>query len=136
MAGFPTVSGQMRGECNVTVLSKWMVMAALLVGSTAAVAQQADFNNWPAGTSPQEVGKKLAEHFVTSPHQYTATIHYSEAAAWYGALNFATLTHDDALRAELIKRFDPLLPGGAEFARIPKRPHRDRYRDQRPELHC
>ena len=52
-------------------------------------------------------------------------IYYSEAAAWYGALNYATLTHDDALRAELIKRFDPLLPGGAEVARIPKRHHVD-----------
>ena len=36
--------------------------------------------------SPQEIGKKVAEHFVLSPHQYTATIHYSEVATWYGAL--------------------------------------------------
>jgi rhamnogalacturonyl hydrolase YesR len=88
-------------------------------------AQDANFSSWPAGTSPQEVGKKVAEHFVTSPHQYTATIHYSEVCAWYGALTFATLTHDDALRAELIKKFEPLLPGGAEAARIPTRHHVD-----------
>ena len=106
-------------------LSKWIVMASLVAGSTMAWAQDANFSNWPAGTSPQEVGKKVAEHFVTSAHQYSATIHYSEAAAWYGSLTFATLTHDDALRAELIKRFDPLLPGGAEVARIPKRHHVD-----------
>jgi rhamnogalacturonyl hydrolase YesR len=106
-------------------LSKWVVLAAFVAGSTAALAQNTDFTNWPAGTSPQEVGKKLAEHFVTSAHQYSPTIHYSEAAAWYGSLTFATLTHDDALRAELIKRFDPLLPGGAEVARIPKRHHVD-----------
>ena len=54
------------------------------------------------GVSPQEVGKRVAEHFVISPHQYTATIHYSEVATWYGALTFASLTHDDALRDELI----------------------------------
>jgi hypothetical protein len=40
------------------------------------------FSNWPEGISHQEVGKRVAEHFVTSPHQYTATIHYSEAATW------------------------------------------------------
>jgi hypothetical protein len=70
------------------------------------------FTNWPAGLSPQEVGKRVAEHFVTSPHQYGATIHYSEVGTWYGGLTFASLTHDDALRTELIHRFEPLMPGG------------------------
>ncbi len=65
------------------------------------------FTSWPAGLSPQEVGKRVAEHFVTSPHQYGATIHYSEVATWYGGLTFASLTHDDALRTELIHRFEP-----------------------------
>ena len=83
------------------------------------------FTNWPAGLSPQEVGKRVAEHFVTSPHQYGATIHYSEVATWYGGLTFASLTHDDALRTGLIHRFEPLMPGGAEAARIPVRHHVD-----------
>jgi unsaturated rhamnogalacturonyl hydrolase len=83
------------------------------------------FTNWPAGVSPQEVGKRVAEHFVVSPHQYTPTIHYSEVATWYGALTFATLTHDDALRGELIHKFEPLMPGGGEAARIPVRHHVD-----------
>ena len=100
--------------------------ALLLAASLPALAQAGDyFSNWPAGTSPQEVGKHVAEHFVTSPHQYTATIHYSEAATWYGALTFAQLTHDDALRAELIHRFEPLMPGGAEANRRPLRHHVD-----------
>ena len=76
----------------------------LLAGLGVAGAQDNDFNNWPAGDSPQEVGKALAEHFVASPHQYTKTIHYSEVCAWYGALQFAELTHDDALRQELGER--------------------------------
>ena len=96
------------------------------VSAGSAAAGQADyFSNWPPGMSPQEVGKRVAEHFVTSPHQYTATIHYSEAATWYGALTFARLTHDDALRTELIHKFEPLMPGGAEASRIPTRHHVD-----------
>jgi unsaturated rhamnogalacturonyl hydrolase len=83
------------------------------------------FDNWPSGVSPQEVGKRVAEHFVVSPHQYTATIHYSEVATWYGALTFASLTHDDGLRGELIHKFEPLMPGGGEAARIPVRHHVD-----------
>jgi len=106
-----------------------MKIAALsLVFSLAAMvapAQQDYFSNWPEGLSPQEVGKRLAEHFVTSPHQYTATIHYSEVCAWYGALTYAQLTHDDALRAALIKKYEPLMPGGTEANRIPQRHHVD-----------
>jgi unsaturated rhamnogalacturonyl hydrolase len=84
------------------------------------------FTNWPAGVSPQEVGKAVAEHFVTSPHQYGPTIHYSEVATYYGAFTFAALTHDDTLRTELIHKFEPLMPGGAEAAeRTPKRHHVD-----------
>jgi len=107
-------------------MNKPLLSACLLLGCLgAATAQQNYFTNWPAGDSPQEVGKALSEHFVASPHQYTKTIHYSEVCAWYGALQFAELTHDDALRQELIKRFDPLMPGGAEADRIPKRHHVD-----------
>ena len=83
-----------------------MLAGCLLVGCAGgAVAQESYFAKWPEGTSPQEIGKQLAEHFVTSPHQYTATIHYSEICAWYGALKFAeSLTHNDtALQQELIQ---------------------------------
>ena len=100
---------------------------AITLHASPAVAQQVSgyFSDWPAGTSPQEVGKAVAEHFVTSPHQYTATIHYSEICAWYGALTFADLTHDSKLQKELIAKFEPLMPGGAEAARTPTRHHVD-----------
>ncbi|HXP09216.1 MAG TPA: glycoside hydrolase family 88 protein, partial [Acidobacteriaceae bacterium] len=98
----------------------------ILALTLSANAQDSSyFTNWPTGVSPQEVGKRVAEHFVVSPHQYTATIHYSEVATWYGALTFASLTHDDALRGELIHKFEPLMPGGGEAARIPVRHHVD-----------
>jgi unsaturated rhamnogalacturonyl hydrolase len=111
---------------------RWLnvIRATLLLGAffacAASVAGQQDyFSNWAPGTSPQEVGKRLAEHFVPSAHQYTPTIHYAEVATWYGSLTFAQLTHDDGLRAELIHKFEPLMPGGAEAARIPVRRHVD-----------
>lgn len=97
----------------------------LLATFGTAHAQEQYFTNWPAGVSPTEVGKAVAEHFVTSPHQYSKTIHYSEVCAWYGALRFAELTHDKALQQQLIKRFEPLMPGGAESYRIPRRHHVD-----------
>jgi unsaturated rhamnogalacturonyl hydrolase len=73
------------------------------------------FTNWREGTSPAEVGKLVAEHFVTSPHANPEHIVYQEVCTWYGALTFAQLSGDKALAAELIKRFDPLMspPGSA-----------------------
>jgi unsaturated rhamnogalacturonyl hydrolase len=103
----------------------WVLVGGLGVAGGVAGAQGRDFSDWPAGTSPEEVGKLLAEHFVVSPHQYSKTIHYSEVCTWYGALTFAQLTHDDALRQELIKKFEPLMPGGGEADRTPLRHHVD-----------
>jgi unsaturated rhamnogalacturonyl hydrolase len=102
-----------------------VVAVGVALASAGMSAQTGYFSHWPEGTSPEEVGKKVADHFVTSPHQYTPTLHYSEAATWYGALTFAQLTHDDALRGELIKKFEPMMPGGSDQARVPVRHHVD-----------
>ena len=103
------------------------VFALLLAATTGTgFAQQDYFSNWPAGRSPQEVGKALAEHFVTSPHQHSpGTIFYGEVATWYGALTFAELTRETDLRDRLIKKFDPLLLDGAETALVPFLDHVD-----------
>jgi len=102
-------------------LKSFVLGISLFVAALPLMAQQEYFNNWPAGDSPQEVGKRVAEHFVASPHQGDGTIQYSEAGTWYGGLTFAHLTHDQ----ELVNRFQTLLPGGSEAGRIPRRDHVD-----------
>jgi unsaturated rhamnogalacturonyl hydrolase len=109
----------------------WKIAAALFMLSASAVAAAAQpatqpdhFSNWPAGRSPQEIGKRLSEHFVAGPHLHKV-VSYSEVGTWYGALTFAQLTADNDLRDRLIKRFDPLLPGGAETNLIGQRRHVD-----------
>jgi rhamnogalacturonyl hydrolase YesR len=107
---------------NFALLSGTLVLAATL----PALAQESDyFSNWPKGSSPQEIGKKVADHFVDSQHQYTFTIHYAEVATWYGALNFAQLTKDEPMQKQLIARFDPLMPNGTDAAKRPQRRHVD-----------
>jgi len=88
-----------------------------------AHAQVSAFKNWPTGKAPQEVGKRLAGHFATSPHLPYPTIGYPEVCAWYGALEFAHITQDQALTAELIQRFEPLF--GPEKQMLPPRQHVD-----------
>jgi rhamnogalacturonyl hydrolase YesR len=89
-----------------------------------AIGQQRYFSNWPTGYSPAEVGKRVAEHFVTSPHQDPQKITYPEVCTWYGALTFAQLADDKDLTAKLTQRFEPLLsPPGSELI------HRQRHVD-------
>ncbi len=88
------------------------------------------FASWPAGTSPTEVGKRLAENFVVRPHgnlgrpKVPKYIIYPEVCAWYGALTFAELAGEKELTQRLIARFEPLL-SPAEAHLIPAPIHVD-----------
>lgn len=96
-----------------------LVLAVPLIVAGGAWAQSAVqakyFSNWPAGVSPQEIGKRVAERFVGSPHANAKYVAYEEVCTWYGALMFAQLSSDKALTAELMTRFEPLMsaPGSA-----------------------
>ena len=91
-----------------------LLVAACTMLPASQLQAQKEFKKWPAGSSPQEVGKKVAERLVTSPHQNfgqplpPSQITYPEVATWYGALTFAKITGDKELDAKLIQRFDPL----------------------------
>ncbi len=82
-----------------------------------------EFDEWPEGTSPEEVGKRVAENFVPDSLG-TTEIHYAQAATWYGALTFAELTDDQDLQDRLIARFDPFFTEEGA-ALIPSRAHVD-----------
>ena len=96
---------------------------ALAIPGRAAVAY--DFGPWPPGTSPQEIGRRVAERFVASPHQNYGrptpprTITYPEVCTWYGALVFADLSRNDALRAQLAARFEPLFTDKKNMVPVP-----------------
>jgi unsaturated rhamnogalacturonyl hydrolase len=87
------------------------------------------FDNWPKGSSPQEIGKRVADHFVATPHTNfnrptpPRTITYPETCTWYGSLAFAKLSGDKKLVQQLAQRFEPLF--GARDTLIPKPDHVD-----------
>jgi len=99
------------------------VVVSFVKSALPNVAARDYFTNWPTGASPAEVGKRVAAHFVASPHQNPQRIIYPEVCAWYGALTFARVSKDPELLASVIRRFDPLL--GADSALIQRSPHVD-----------
>jgi unsaturated rhamnogalacturonyl hydrolase len=69
------------------------------------------FSTWPDGCSPREIGKRVADRFIATPHSAiskSTTITYPETCTWYGALQFAEVTNDKKLFQQLVDRFEPL----------------------------
>jgi unsaturated rhamnogalacturonyl hydrolase len=96
-----------------------LTLAALMLLSLTPAARAADpFRDWPAGASPREVGKRVAENFLARKLEWEQGkrkyVIYPEVCAWYGSLTVARLTKDRDLTARLKAKFDPYLtPEGA-----------------------
>ena len=103
-------------------------MLLLMLGGESVMAQSSYFGNWPTGTSPKEIGKRVAENFAARKFEFEQMVKtdgvekpkrqfviYPEICAWYGSLTVAQLTHDRDLQTRLIKKFDRFLtPEGAK----------------------
>ena len=88
--------------------------------AVARAAAPAEFSEWPAGSSPAEIGKRVAENFSARPLQCiagerTKVVIYPEVCAWYGSLEVAKLPGDAGLQQRLVAKYDVLLtPEGAK----------------------
>lgn len=72
-------------------------------------AQNNLLNDFPEVYTPEEVGKRLACHFVDDRHDLYAGryIHYAEVCTWNGALDYALKTKDKKLIQHLQDKFEP-----------------------------
>jgi unsaturated rhamnogalacturonyl hydrolase len=99
-------------------------LGAILALATAVPLSAAQQEEWPAGKSPAEIGKRVAERFAGMPHLRDNTIIYPETCAWYGSLTFAQVSGDKDLSKRLAARFDKLLTP-EESKLIPQMRHVD-----------
>jgi unsaturated rhamnogalacturonyl hydrolase len=103
-----------------------LVSASRIALTTTCAAEDKTFNKWPRGSSPAEIGKRVAERFVATPHpnfgkaESPSFITYPESVAWYGALTFAEASGDKDLTARLIQRFDPLFARESSLVPAPE----------------
>jgi rhamnogalacturonyl hydrolase YesR len=90
-----------------TVIHSLLAAIAVVGLAGAAMAQPKDFTDWPAGTSPEEVGRKIVANMLPRWIPTKPSVHYAEDSTWYSALEFAKLTGDQAMTDALVKRYDP-----------------------------
>ena len=86
---------------------------SLYIMPANALGQSDHFDNWPAGSSPRELGKRLAENWVKRDFEFQSGkrqfLIYPEVCTWYGALTTAKLLKDKDLQSRLSTKFDRFL---------------------------
>jgi unsaturated rhamnogalacturonyl hydrolase len=106
-----------------------LLSLALLAAGTLRAETVPAFTHWPAGSSPAEIGKRVAENFAARQFQWQADprrryVIYPEICAWYGSLDVARLLGDADLQKRLQAKYDILLtPEG--IARVSPDAHVD-----------
>ncbi len=86
------------------------------------------FKDLPKKASPKEIGKKIAERFMATPHTNFGNkngkkpdhITYPDVCTWYGAFQYAKLTKDADLSKRLLEKTSLLLGSESNLVPIPK----------------
>lgn len=115
-------------------MKKSFAFFALLffVPGTWARTKEYDLKHWPEGKSPMEIGTRIAEKFLKTPHSRYGNTHpdtppsqitYPDVCTWLGGLWFAEVTGNKELFNRFEERFTPLF--GRESNLQPKPNHID-----------
>lgn len=96
-----------------------VVQTLLLLAAASNVQAQKsyDLKKFPKGCQPEEIGIRLTERYLQTPHSHWGDINskykvtlvtYPDVCAWLGALWFTAGTGNDSLYTRLVERFRPL----------------------------
>jgi len=112
--------------------TRLLLFTIIIIAVSCSSSKKATTNfapDFPPGSSPHEIGKRIALRYLALPYQNfnrpapPNVITYPETCTWYGALNFAKLTNDEVVKRQLIERFQPLF--GSRDTLLPKPDHVD-----------
>jgi hypothetical protein len=107
-----------------------LFIAALLLMITAGCGRtdNHDLTKWPEGSSPSEIGLRLAERYLSSPHsiygdiastELPTQITYPDVCTWLGSLWFTEATGNTDLFSRLETRFTPLFEAERHLLPLP-----------------
>lgn len=93
-----------------------------IVAGSLCHAQKTALQDFPEGFTPEEVGHRLAYHFVDAKHGFwggnTKYISYHEVCAWNGAIMFGRAAGDQKIVDLMRDRFEPFFGPEKEFLPI------------------
>ena len=93
--------------------TKVLYIIIFTIFASTSVAQNRILKKFPKGYTPEEVGIKVANRFLSGKHMLHGGkwIHYAEVCTWYGAVRFASESKNKELSRQLQERFDYLCIG-------------------------
>ncbi len=104
----------------------WLILFLWHTGMVLSMAQETNLTRFPKGSTPQEIGRKIAQRYVSAPFRNfdgiktpPSEVTYPEVCTWYGALKFANVSKDKQLLRQLEERFLPLLGSKKELMQKP-----------------
>lgn len=105
--------------------TKTLYIIIFTIFASTSVAQNRMLKKFPEGYTPEEVGIKVANRFLSGKHMLHGGkwIHYAEVCTWYGAVRFASESKNKELSRQLQERFDYLCT--AERDLLPIKNHVD-----------
>jgi len=84
----------------------YLLLFLIIVTTTLYAGQPKEFKDWPAGSSPREVGNRVANRFISTIDLSKESQVYPGICTWYGALTFAKTSANPKLASELTSRFE------------------------------
>jgi rhamnogalacturonyl hydrolase YesR len=99
------------------MFQKIIKLGLVITVLAASISAQDYFKNWEKGTSPQEVGKRLAENWAARTFEFEQInpetkqpkrkfVIYPEICTWYGSLKVAKSIKDSDLQKRLVAKWD------------------------------
>lgn len=113
---------------NKVFILPLLFILTLMLTVNSNLAQSKYFGNWETGTSPQEIGKRVAENFAARKFDFETNpkrqyVIYPEICGWYGSLTVAQRIKDKDLSTRLVNKFDRFF--GADADRVSPNAHVD-----------
>jgi len=108
------------------------ILCLCFVFSLSAKTNDFDLKHWPKGKSPLEIGTRIANKFLATPHSRYGNTHpdtpptqitYPDVCTWLGGMWFAETTNNKQLFSQFENRFSPLFDKEANLQ--PKPNHVD-----------
>ncbi|NDV64121.1 glycoside hydrolase family 105 protein [Bacteroides sp. 224] len=101
-------------------MNKKLLLLLFLLPFQLLIAQKSQLKNFPEGSTPEEIGKRMAYRFLTENHalHIGKWIGYPETFYWNGSLRYAELAKDKPLVKLLQARFEHLFTTEKAFLPI------------------